>query len=149
MSAQMEKMASSIEIKIDGNHFLEIYRDKPHQLNKMTPANIHSVELCDGEWGKEGSVTRWTFTHDGRMMTVTCITGVAKNSVTYRICEGDLLAAYKTMAAIISVDKEGDKNLVTWTFEYEKKDESIPNADMLIQLGLSITKDINAYNLNK
>ncbi|CAI9104427.1 OLC1v1003095C1 [Oldenlandia corymbosa var. corymbosa] len=152
-SAQMQKLVSSIEIKLDGNVFHEIFRERPYHLPKMSPKHVRSIELCDGEWGKVGSVVRWNFvTPDGKKAVSKDIIeaiDVEKKSVTYRVIERDILAAYKTFAFIIDVDKVGDKNVVTWSIEYEKQDESIPDPHGLIKLCHAITKDIEAYHLNQ
>ena len=44
------------------------------------------------------------------------------------------------------VDKIGEKHLVIWTLDYEKMHEDVPHPTKIIDLVLSVTKDIEAHH---
>ena len=46
-------------------------------------------------------------------------------TVTFKIIEGELLESFKIFVVTIHVDTSGVDNLVTWTIDYEKVDESV------------------------
>ncbi|CAI9103063.1 OLC1v1001492C1 [Oldenlandia corymbosa var. corymbosa] len=148
MSAQMRKLSSSVEVKLDGNVIHEILKDRPNDISRVSQL-VSSVELCDGQWGKAGSVVRWNFsTPDGKKFSSKERVEViddAKKSLTWRVLEGDVKALYSNFAFIMNVEKAGEnKSLVTWTMEYEKHDESIPEPHGILEYCLIITKDIEA-----
>ncbi len=113
------KKAVEVEIKSDGDLFHELLRNKPHHLSNLTPI-IDACNLHDGEWGTVGSVISWHYFH------------------------GDLLELYKTLDIIVHVDKKGKNDLVTWTMEYEKLNENIPDPDGVLEMFKNITKHIEA-----
>ncbi|XP_022855466.1 MLP-like protein 28 [Olea europaea var. sylvestris] len=59
----MGKLVSQIAIKSDGDVFHEIFRERPHHISGMSPANIQKCDLHDGQWGTVGSVIYWNYTH--------------------------------------------------------------------------------------
>ncbi|CAI9104428.1 OLC1v1003096C1 [Oldenlandia corymbosa var. corymbosa] len=153
MSAQMRKLSSSMEVKLDANVIHEIFRDRPNDTSRMSQV-VSSVELCEGQWGKPGSVVRWNFfTPDGKKLTSkerVEVVDDANKSSTWRVLEGDVKAVYSNFAFIVKVDKAGEnKSVVTWTMEYEKQDESTPEPNGLLEACLRLTKDMEAYHLNK
>lgn len=68
-----------------------------------------------------------------------------KKSITWKVIEGDVLESYSSFTGILSCEHEW----TTWTIEYEKKTEDIP--EPLIQLGLllDLTKDIERHLFKK
>ncbi|CAI9091553.1 OLC1v1026613C1 [Oldenlandia corymbosa var. corymbosa] len=151
MSTPMKTMTSSIEINLDGDVLHEIFRDRPHNLATICPSFVEGFELHDGEWGKAGTVFFFKFNHDGQKLTAKEVVEAiddAKKSMTTRVIEGDILALYKTFVISYEVDQVGEnKHLVTWTFQYEKVNESIPEPDSLMDFCLNATKEIEAYHL--
>ncbi|CAI9096008.1 OLC1v1032068C1 [Oldenlandia corymbosa var. corymbosa] len=144
-----KKLVSSVEIKSDGDVFHEIFRDRPHHISTMSPI-VKGVDLHDGDWGKVGSVVFWRYTHDGKEMVAKEIIEAIdeeKKSVTYKVIEGDLMELYKSFAITVHVDTVGENNLVTWTFEYEKLHEGIPDPNSLLELGIQLTKEIETHHL--
>ncbi|CAK9180274.1 unnamed protein product [Ilex paraguariensis] len=72
-----------------------------------------------------------------------------KKSITWKLVEGSLLDLYKTMIATVDVDTKGEISVVTWTFEYEKLNEDVEDANALVDFHLVMTKDIEAYHLHQ
>ncbi|CAA0831230.1 MLP-like protein 28 [Striga hermonthica] len=118
----------------------------------MSPAHIQNCDLHEGDWGKVGSVIFWNYTHDGKERVAKEIIEAIdeeKKSVTFKVIEGDLMELYATLKIIVHVDTSGDDNLVTWTFEYEKKSEDVADPHTLMEFCLKVTKDIEAHHLPK
>ncbi|KAG8366733.1 hypothetical protein BUALT_Bualt17G0110100 [Buddleja alternifolia] len=157
------KLVSQIDIKSDGDVFHEIFRERPHHISGMSPDHIQNCDLHEGDWGKVGSVIYWDYTHELIFMIRLKIERtdgekkVAKEiieaideeqkSVTFKVIEGDLMKVYKTFKLRVHVDTNGEDNLVTWTLEYEKLHEDVPDPHTLMDFCLKVTKDIETHHL--
>ncbi|KAL7132306.1 hypothetical protein ABFS83_12G064400 [Erythranthe nasuta] len=145
------KLVSQIEIKSDGDVFHEILRERPHHISDMSPDHVQNCDLHEGQWGTVGSVIYWNYTHDGEERVAKNIIHAIdeeKKSVTFEIVEGDMMKLYKTFKLSVHVDTTGEDNLVTWTSEYEKLNEDIPDPHTLMELCLNVTKDIESHHLS-
>ncbi|KAM7484661.1 hypothetical protein LguiA_000670 [Lonicera macranthoides] len=150
MSGLSGHMVDKIEIKSDGDVFHEIFRYRPHHISNMSPGKIKGVDLHEGEWGTVGSVICWKYVHDGKENVAKDIIEAVdeeKRSVTFKVIEGDVMELYKTFKATVHVDTKGENNLVTWTFDYEKMNEDVPDPNTLIEFCLNLTKDIETHHL--
>ncbi|KAL0424629.1 UNVERIFIED_CONTAM: Kirola [Sesamum radiatum] len=144
------KLVSQIDIKCDGDVFHEIFRERPHHISGMSPDKIQNCDLHDGQWGTVGSVIYWNYTHDGKERVAKEIIEAIdeeKKSVTFKVIEGDLMELYKTIKLTVHVDTTGDDNLVTWTIEYEKLNEDVPDPNTLMEFCLHVTKDIERHHV--
>ncbi|KVI05420.1 Bet v I domain-containing protein [Cynara cardunculus var. scolymus] len=65
--------------------------------------------------------------------------------ITFRMLDGKIMQAFKSVKVTIHVNKKGENSLVTWSFEYEKMKEAIPDPDALIDLANKVTKDVNNH----
>ncbi|CAK9152124.1 unnamed protein product [Ilex paraguariensis] len=145
----MGKLVSETEIKSDGDVFHEIFRYRPHHVFNMSPI-VQGCDLIEGEFGTVGSVIRWRYTHDGKKKVAKQIIQAIdeeKKSVTFKMIEGDLMKLYNTFIITVHVDTKGESNLVTWTTEYEKLNESVEDPNTLMNMFVSLTKDIEAHHL--
>ncbi|XP_023738703.1 kirola [Lactuca sativa] len=69
-------------------------------------------------------------------------------SMTYTPLEGDaMLQIYKSLKAHIHFSENGENNFVTWTLEYEKINEDVPDPDALIDLAYKVTKVVELHLL--
>ncbi|KAK1380782.1 MLP-like protein 34-like [Heracleum sosnowskyi] len=146
------KLICQTSIKTDGDVFHEIFGTRPHHLHTMTPENIHGCDLHEGEFGKVGSFIIWKYSMDGKQMVekhrVEAIDEEQKQ-VTYKVIEGELLKSFKIFLINVHVDTSGVDNLVTWSFDYEKVDESIKDPTEYLDFVLRINKDIETHHLPK
>ncbi|KAK1380584.1 MLP-like protein 34-like [Heracleum sosnowskyi] len=146
------KLICQTSIKTDGDVFHEIFGTRPHHLHTMTPENIHGCDLHEGEFGKVGSFIIWKYSMDGKQMVekhrVEAIDEEQKQ-VTYKVIEGELLKSFKIFVINVHVDTSGVDNLVTWSFDYEKVDESIKDPTEYLDFVLRINKDIETHHLPK
>ncbi|XP_052206235.1 kirola-like [Diospyros lotus] len=144
------KMVRQVAIKSDGDVFHEIFTDRPHHISNMALAHIQGCALHEGEWGKVGSIVFWNYTHEGKEKVVKDVIEAvdqANKSVTYKVIEGDLMQLYKSFSLTVHVDTSGVDNLVTWTFQYEKLNDSVEDPNSLMDFCISLTKAIEAHHL--
>lgn len=64
--------------------------------------------------------------------------------LTWKVLEGDLIKIYKSFTVHIKVDGTGDNSTLTWTLEYEKMNENIPDPDSLVVAVQNVTKFVEA-----
>ncbi|PWA55802.1 hypothetical protein CTI12_AA395780 [Artemisia annua] len=64
-----------------------------------------------------------------------------------RVLEGEIMQIYKRIAANVRADQNGGNCLVTWTVEYEKINEDVPDPDSIIDIAYNLTKDIETHHL--
>ncbi|KAG8382756.1 hypothetical protein BUALT_Bualt05G0110400 [Buddleja alternifolia] len=139
------KLVSTTSIKSDGDVFYKLIKE-PHLISNICPDTIQSVDLLSGHWGAVGSVVVWTCVLDGeKMVAKEMIESIDENmkSITYKVLDGDLLKMYKTFKFIINVDKNGEDNLVTWTLEYEKMTEDVPDPCRLMDASVDGEKNVS------
>ncbi len=151
MALTGEKVAQ-VEIKSCGDAFHTLFRHKPHHVSNVIPHIVQGCDLHEGEWGTVGSVISWNYFHDGRNEYAKEIVediNEEKRSITFKIIEGDLLELYKTFSFTVHVDKKGQGSLVTWTLNYEKLNESIPDPDTLLDYFINLTKEIEVGHLKE
>ncbi|CAL5338932.1 unnamed protein product [Camellia sinensis] len=163
------KLVRQVEIKSDGDAFHELFRDKPHHVSTMSPGNIHGVDLHEGDWGHVGSVISWNYTHGmkviGDMLALSSLGTILmygkkkvikdvieaideeNKSVTFKVIGGDVTELYRTFKITVHVDTKGENNLVTWTFEYEKKSEDVEDPNTLMDFAINVSKDIESHHL--
>jgi len=144
------KMVREVEIKSDGDVFHEVFRYRPHHVAKMSPGNIQSCDLHEGDWGTVGSVIFWNYTHDGKEKTAKEVIEAIdeeKKLVRFKVVEGDLMQLYKTFVITVHVDQKGENSLVTWTFEYEKLNGDVEDPTTLMDFLIVTTKDIETHHL--
>lgn len=69
-----------------------------------------------------------------------------KQSIKFKMIEGDLMELYKSMNIIYHVDTNGPDSLVTWTLEYEKLKDDNPHPGTLLSFFLHMVEDIEAHH---
>ncbi|KAK4400048.1 Kirola [Sesamum angolense] len=141
------KLVIQISIKVDGDIFFHLFKHKLHHIKNICPQKIQSVNLIAGDWGTVGSVISWNYTKDGflSLQRRSLRPWTRKRSITYKVTEGDLMAVYNTFKLAVSVDSNGEDNVVTWTVEYEKKNESVPEPSTFLDFCFSATKEIERH----
>nr|GMD21910.1 kirola-like [Ipomoea batatas] len=72
-----------------------------------------------------------------------------KKLVKFRVVKGDILDSYKSFSLTCQVHSNDDDHFVTWTLEYEKLSEEIPEPLSYLQTILDITKEMENYHAKK
>ena len=145
------KKAIQVEIKSSGDAFHSLFKHKPHDVSKLSD-HVHGCDLHEGEFGTVGSVISWKYVHDGKVRfgkEIVKDINEEKRSITFDVIEGDLLEQYKTILITFHVDREGENDLVTWTCEYEKLNEGVPDPDTFVEYLKNVTKGIESGHLKE
>lgn len=73
-----------------------------------------------------------------------------KKLIDYEMLEGsDLLELYKTFDITIHVEGKGDIDLVTWTLDYEMRNDDVEHPLSMLSFFIDITKDIETHHFGK
>ncbi|XP_057478782.1 kirola-like [Actinidia eriantha] len=145
------KLVINVEIKSPSEVFLDIFGTKKHELPKVAPDFVQSLELLKGEWGAVGCTLLSTFFLDGKVMfSEENIVAVDKEnkSITYNIYGGDLIQLYKKLHVTFQATTQNETNFLTWIYEYERLNENVPAPHKLVEYVTGATKSIDNYYLN-
>lgn len=73
-----------------------------------------------------------------------------KKLIDYEMLEGsDLLELYTTFDITIHVEGKGDIDLVTWTLDYEMRNDDVEHPLSMLSFFIDITKDIETHHFGK
>ncbi|XP_019160091.1 PREDICTED: kirola-like [Ipomoea nil] len=113
------------------------------------PSMCSTILGVEGQWGTVGSVIIWKFSHDGKTKIAKEVIEAIddeKKLVKFRVIGGDLMESHKSFIITCHVDSNGDDNFVTWTIEYEKLKEEIPEPLTYLEFLLNMTKDMDDHH---
>ncbi|XP_031273357.1 MLP-like protein 43 [Pistacia vera] len=82
------QLKADVEINPPADKFQEFFSCTPFESTKSSPDKIQSVDLIEGQWGKDGSVYCWNFLLDGK---------TANNKVKVRIDNKSKSTTLKTI----------------------------------------------------
>ncbi|KAI3883942.1 hypothetical protein MKX03_024761 [Papaver bracteatum] len=132
--AQLHKLGFETEIKCSADKFFGMFSHSVTKLPKCLPNIYRSVEVIKGDETSVGSIRLWKYDVEGKDMAVKeRITAFdkEKRSITYEIIEGELANYYKAISVKLDVIPKqgaaGNASLVTWSLEFEKVNEDVPN----------------------
>ncbi|CAI9096016.1 OLC1v1032076C1 [Oldenlandia corymbosa var. corymbosa] len=134
-----------------GDVFHDLFSKRPHDLAIASPEKVQGFTLLEGTLGAAGSKICWHYTHDGKESIAKQIideVDEVKQSIKFRMIEGDLMEFYKSLIITYHVDTIGEDNLVTWTLDYEKLEELGPHPGTLLSFFLHMIEDIEAHHLD-
>ncbi|KAJ4848889.1 hypothetical protein Tsubulata_042588 [Turnera subulata] len=101
---KMYKVEAILELDCPPGKFLKAFKSEAHQIPKLTPNNIHSVELREGDWGsdKGSSIKFWEYSVGGKRETFKERVEVdeANKIIKFTCLEGDVLQEYKVFNPI-------------------------------------------------
>ncbi|GAV80646.1 Bet_v_1 domain-containing protein [Cephalotus follicularis] len=142
------KLETDVEIKVPADKFHELFSSRPHHVSRASPHIVQACKLHEGDYGKPGRIVIWSYVHDGKAKTAKELIEAIdeeKNSITFRVLEGDILDEYKSFVVTFQVTPNDTGNVVHWTFEYEKLSEEVAHPETLLQLAVDVSKDIEAH----
>ncbi|KAI3696290.1 hypothetical protein L1987_79302 [Smallanthus sonchifolius] len=128
-----------------------IYKDGGYRLPELViiaPDYIKSREWQQGVSGTVGSIISWNYALGGKKQAAKeSIEALdeKKKWITFNLLEGDLLKTYKSYKTQLHVDGTGDNSTVTWTVEYERMNENVPDPDSVIELLQKIIKYVETH----
>ena len=69
-----------------------------------------------------------------------------KKSIRYKVIEGDLMQVYNEFKLCVDVHAITEEDsLVTWTIDYDKKSEAMPEPTFILEACLAMTKHIENH----
>ncbi|XVF43611.1 hypothetical protein PTKIN_Ptkin02bG0053900 [Pterospermum kingtungense] len=149
--AQIRKMDVRVEIKCQADKFYHGFKTNLQQMPKICSQVFKDVKLVQGDWNSVGSVREWSFLADGKsdFFKDTLEVDDKNKTLVFKALEGTkLLNSYKSWNSILNVTPKGEGSLVTWTMEYEKQYDSVPEPLFYIDFFNTWTKTVDAYLLN-
>ena len=60
--AQINKLEANIQLKSSAEEFYNILSTQIHQIPNASSDKIHTIEVHEGDWEKDGSVKLWKYT---------------------------------------------------------------------------------------
>ncbi|XVF85382.1 hypothetical protein PTKIN_Ptkin17bG0113300 [Pterospermum kingtungense] len=144
------KLEGSVEIKASAEMFHDLLLSRPHHISKASTDKVHACDLHEGDWGNEGSIICWTFSHDGKTKTAKDLilsVDPKNNSSTYKVIEGGLLEEHKSFIVKVQAtpSAKGEGCVVHWVIEYEKLNEDVAHPETYLALLLEVTKDMGTH----
>ncbi|XVE74684.1 hypothetical protein DITRI_Ditri12bG0037000 [Diplodiscus trichospermus] len=149
-SALSGKLEIDVEIKASAETFHDMFSNRPHHVHRTNYEKVQGCDLHEGDFGTVGSIVCWKYVHDGKAKTAKQVIEAVdpeKNSITFKMLEGDLMEEYKSFLITIqaSPKSEGEGSIVHWTLEYEKLHEGIAHPETLLQFFFELSKDMGDY----
>nr|XP_043638158.1 kirola-like [Erigeron canadensis] len=144
------KMIIQADTKCNGDVVYELLRYRPNDLSIVAPDHVQGCNLHEGQWGAIGSITTYTYLIGGKPQASKVVIEAAddnKKSITFRAIGGETMQVYKSFRSTAYVKQNDEKSLVTWTFEYEKMREGIPDPDALVDITYKITNAMDSLQL--
>ncbi|XP_065864947.1 MLP-like protein 43 [Euphorbia lathyris] len=147
--SSVEKVEINVEIKSPADKFHDVFSCRPHHVNTMSPDTVHACDLHEGDFGKQGTVVCWSYTHDGeKKIAKELVEEIddVNNSTTFKVIEGDLLKDYKFFRFIVKATPKGEGgSVVNWTLEYEKMNPQTSPPHTLLDFLAQCTRDIDSH----
>ncbi|KAM7260585.1 hypothetical protein ACFE04_011258 [Oxalis oulophora] len=142
------KCSVDIELKSNVAKLHNMLSKSYQLLPEVCPELIDSFELVEGEWSHEGCVMLRNYLVEGQIavdkVRVEKIDDQNYQYI-YRLIEGPLSELYKNVTIGYEASAYGEGTLLHYTFEYEKMDKDVPEADIFLPYSISIIKQVDDY----
>ncbi|XP_057477457.1 MLP-like protein 423 isoform X1 [Actinidia eriantha] len=166
--AQLYRLEHQIEIKSSPDRFFDIYKNKTYLMPKISPDNIQSIQVLEGDGRSVGSVRMWTYILDflfyswhrknykgkGKQKGSPVIAkdkidavDEENKSITFDLIGGEVTNYYKSFKATLQATSKDGTNLAKWTLEYEKANENVPTPHSHIDFLATLGREIDSYLL--
>ncbi|KAM7270550.1 hypothetical protein ACFE04_029764 [Oxalis oulophora] len=143
------KLSVDLDLKSNVVKLHKMLSSRSHETSKACPGKINSLELVEGEWGKEGCVMiRNYVSYDNQVVVDKARVDKIDNEnykYSYSVIEGPLRELYKSFKVGYEATAKGEGTNFHYTFEYEKMNKDIPEPDLLFQHTIDIFREIDAY----
>ncbi|KAF3970723.1 hypothetical protein CMV_005599 [Castanea mollissima] len=137
------RLETEAAAKAPAHKFHEVNSKRIHETAKICPKYFQKIDLKEGEWGGEGSVTCWYFVIDGKAVMSREILEKVDNenqSVTYNVIGGVLKEIYQSFKFIVQAIPKDKGTLI-----YEKLNVDVPDPNAMLQFGIDVTAEIDAF----
>ncbi|WMV44925.1 hypothetical protein MTR67_038310 [Solanum verrucosum] len=131
--------------------FRGVFTNKPHHVSTMSPLHVQGFDLLEGDIGTVGSKICWTYTLDGeKKISKQMLEAVDHENkvLILKEFEGDITDKYDSFKATLHIETKDKIDLVSWTLEYERPNENVPELISLLDLVVGMTKGIDDHHAN-
>ncbi|KAL0326889.1 UNVERIFIED_CONTAM: hypothetical protein Sangu_1766900 [Sesamum angustifolium] len=157
-----QSYASMIYLVAKGTQHLHLWIPiAPHQPSSYMESAI-SVLLLLFQRQLTGHLTTFTPTFDDKRLLcvrnayrVTGVAVVAKDkivavdeankSITFELIGGEVTKYFNTFRATFQATVEGDRNMLTWSVEYEKASEDVPHPHSHLEFLVNLSREVDAF----
>ncbi|CAN4076230.1 unnamed protein product [Withania somnifera] len=141
------KLISQIEMNCAGHLLHEHFKSNAHQTSAMSPDRVTNFKFHEGQLGKTNSVVSWKYILGGKERHAKQVLHIddVEKSMTFNFVEGYMNELFKS----ITVTLTAKENWITWTIEYEKLNETIPDPLDLMEFVIGVIKDLEPYHVGK
>uniref|UniRef100_M1AFT4 Major latex n=1 Tax=Solanum tuberosum TaxID=4113 RepID=M1AFT4_SOLTU len=144
-------LSAKIEMKANKNVFHDIFTNKSHHVSTISPLHVQGCELLEGVFGTVGSKICWTYTVEGEKkiskQVVEAIDHETK-MLTLKEFEGDLVNIYDNFKSTLHIETKYEIDLISWTIEYERPNENVPELVNLLDFIIGVAKAIDDHHVN-
>ncbi|XP_051114404.1 kirola-like [Andrographis paniculata] len=143
--AQIDMISVKTEIKSAPSKIYNFNKYNMSQYVNLNPQIVKKVEVIEGEEGKIGNVKLIEYVIGKPMSLKMKVVELddEEKSITFDVLEGDLLQMYSSFKVRVSASE----GCATWSIEFEKLNEAVPNPDIYTKVADGLTKLLDAYLL--
>ncbi|WMV44914.1 hypothetical protein MTR67_038299 [Solanum verrucosum] len=144
-------LCAKIEMKANKDVFHDVFTNKPHHVSAMSPLLVQGFDLLEGDNGTVGSKVCWTYTLDGEKNISKQILEAIDHEnkvLTLKEFEGDVTDKYDSFKATLHIKTKDEIDLVSWTLEYERPNENVPELIRLLNFIVGMTKVVDVHHAN-
>ncbi|KAF3659634.1 putative desiccation-related protein PCC13-62-like [Capsicum annuum] len=141
------KLVAHLEVKCGGELFHDHFNTKPHHIPNISD-KINHFGVHEGELGSVGTIIEWRFKYEGGERVAKQVVDhidKEKKRISFKFVGGDFVDLYKEFKTTLDVEE----NWISWTFEYEKQNEDVPEPITLLGIAIDVMKDIDSHHHNK
>ncbi|XP_044490922.1 MLP-like protein 28 [Mangifera indica] len=141
------QLKATVVIGAPADKVYELYTRKAYEIKQSSPGKILSVDLIEGQWGKDDSVYCWNFVFDGKTEYTKAKVKMddSNMSVSYETVEGYLMNSFKSFISSIQVTPLEKGCSVLLTLDFEKVNVNAEDLTSLLQLAVDCCKDVGVY----
>uniref|UniRef100_A0A7N2MMW7 Bet v I/Major latex protein domain-containing protein n=1 Tax=Quercus lobata TaxID=97700 RepID=A0A7N2MMW7_QUELO len=126
------RLETEVAAKAPAYKFHEVNSKRIHETAKICPKYFQKIDLKE----------------DGKAVMSREILEKVDNenqSVTYNVIGGVLKKTYQSFKFIVQAIPKDEGSLVRWTLIYEKLNVDVPDPNAMLQFGIDVTAEIDAY----
>uniref|UniRef100_M1BBE3 Major latex n=1 Tax=Solanum tuberosum TaxID=4113 RepID=M1BBE3_SOLTU len=144
-------LCAKIEMKANKDIFHDVFTNKPHHVSAMSPLHVQGFDLLEGDIGTVGFKVCWTYTLDGEKNISKQILEAIDHEnkvLTLKEFEGDVTDKYDSFKATLHIETKDEIDLVSWTLDFERPNENVPELIRLLNFIVGMTKVVDDHHGN-
>ncbi|KAL0446771.1 UNVERIFIED_CONTAM: MLP-like protein [Sesamum latifolium] len=147
--AQLHKLQHKTQIRSSPDKIFDVYKNKTYLMPNISPDKLQSIQVLQGDGKSIGSVRLWTYVMGVPVVAKDKIVAVDEEnkSITFELIGGEVTKYFNTFTATFQATGEGDRNMVTWSVEYEKASDDVPHPHSHLEFLVNMSRDVDAFLL--